>query len=83
MKPPENENGGGARTPTPDTVAFKAAATSHYLADQPESKANAQSLAVPRPLIELCIQIAIEWLDMIDSQAEPSNKQAEAPESVL
>jgi hypothetical protein len=76
MKPLNNENGGGTAMPTPDAIAHLATAISTYLANQPEGKRNEQWLALPRPLVELGIEIAIDWLDQID-------RQAEAPENAL
>lgn len=81
MRP--NENGGGAPTPTPDAIASVATAVSYYLAIQPESKLHEQWLTVPRSLVELGVEAAIGWLDLIDEQAEQSSKRAEAPESAL
>lgn len=78
-----NENGGGAVTPTPNAIALIATAVSHYLASQPESKANQQSLEVPRSLVELAIEAAIDWLDLIDQRAVQPAGLAVAPENAL
>lgn len=66
----EKKKGLGAATPEPQAVDNLATAIGSYLASQSDCKGNEQWLALPRPLVELGIQIAIDWLDMIDRQAE-------------
>ncbi|MHA6334065.1 hypothetical protein ACXYL9_10320 [Qipengyuania sp. CAU 1752] len=77
MKPLEGKRPGAA-TPGLDAITLLAIAIATYRANQVQGKANEQLLAVPRSALEAGIEIAIDWLDLIDREGI---KRAQAPEN--
>jgi len=79
MKPP-NETGAGAATPDPQAIAMLATAISTYSANGLQCNTNEQWLAVPRTVVELAIDIGLDWLDLTDRMA---GQQEQLPENAL
>lgn len=84
MRPPDGkENGAGAPTPNPNAAALQTTAHATYLESLPEGKRNGQWVAVPRPLVELMIDLRIDCLDLNDRLAMAAQGSGESPENAL
>lgn len=78
---PKTKMGSGTASPEPKCIAFLANALSTYPRTATDSNMNEQWLTVPRSVVELAIDIAIDWLDLTDRLRDETNSKAEAPEN--
>lgn len=86
MKPPDTTHkkmGPGGSTPEPRCIALEAIAVSFYANRWPYGNQNEQWLAVPRSVVELAIDTAIDWLDLIDRLAPCQPEGEIVPENAL
>ena len=83
MKQPDKGKGPGGGAPEPQTIALQAIAQSLYSIPLDTGNRKGQSIAIPRSVIELAIELAIDWLDLMDRLAPSGPNGSQVPENAL
>ena len=65
MRQPDKEMRPGGATPEPQCIALQAIAQSLYAIRLDTGNPKGEWLAIPRPVVELAIDLLIDWLDLM------------------
>lgn len=83
MKRPKYLRGSDTVTPDPLCNALQAIAQSLYAIRLDTGNPKGEWLAVPRPVVELAIDLLIDWLDLMDRLGLPQPDPAQICENAL